>query len=310
MSFDHRLGAVSNLGKKYDMSFSRNREAIEGALMAYSAQHEPVTSRQLYYHSVILGLVSKDEGSYKKIAALVVSLRESGTMPWDWVRDGSRNLIEPPMYDRVAEGVASALSWIRLNPWKDKAETIFILLEKDALSGIVEDVTDFYGAPLLPVRGFCSVTKLQEAAERAEEDGRPCYVYQLGDFDPSGLSAMETSRNTLRRYAPGANFIFETLAITPAQLEAMERARFEAACRPVKANDTRAASFREQYDVWFREHFGMPCQCVELDALEPDHLRDLVREAIRRHVTDEEIETCRIRAEREAALVRRKLRLG
>jgi hypothetical protein len=163
---------------------------------------------------------------------------------------------------------------------------------------------------LLPGRGFCSIPKLKEAAERVENDGRPCYVYQMGDFDPSGLSAMETTRRALQRYAPNAEFIFETLALRPEQLEEMDRVRLEAALRPIKDDDTRAASFRAKYSAWFREHLGIECQCIELDALEPDYLRDLVREAIRRHITDQEIETRRIQAEREAAAIRRKLRLG
>jgi hypothetical protein len=301
---------VSNLGKKYDMSFSRNREAIEDALMGFADKYRPVTVRQLYYQCVVLALVVKDEGSYKKIGTLVKILRENEIMPWDWVRDGSRGFIESAMYDTVSEGVASALHWIRLNPWKDKPETVLILVEKDALSSVLEEVTDPYGVTLLPGRGFCSVTKLKEAAERVQRDGRPCYVYQLGDFDPSGESAMVVTRRTFERYAPDAKFIFETLALKPEQLLEMDRVRLEAALRPIKDKDTRAASFRAKYDAWFREHLGIECQCVELDALEPDYLRDLVRAAIQRHITDDEIETCRIRAEREAATIRRKLRLG
>ena len=92
------------------MSFSRNREGIEDALMEFAERYRPVTVRQLYYQCVVLGLVVKDEGSYKKVDKLVKKLRENETMPWDWVRDGSRDFIEPAMYDTVADGVASALT--------------------------------------------------------------------------------------------------------------------------------------------------------------------------------------------------------
>jgi hypothetical protein len=47
------------------------------------------------------------------------------------------------------------------------------LVEKDALTGVIEPVTDRYAVPLWPVRGYNSHTKLREIALRVQRDGRP-----------------------------------------------------------------------------------------------------------------------------------------
>ena len=59
------------------------------------------------------------------------------------------------------------------------------------------------------------------AAEFIVDDGRPTYVYILGDFDPSGLCAAEKVGNELTERAASVEVHVEHLAVTHDQDTAM-----------------------------------------------------------------------------------------
>ena len=54
----------------------------------------------------------------------------------------------------------------RRSLWDDADCQVQIRLEKDALAGVVEDITDKYDVPLLVARGYSSLTLLCEASKR------------------------------------------------------------------------------------------------------------------------------------------------
>ena len=148
-----------------------------------------------------------------------------------------------------------------------------IWIEKDALAGVVESVTDRYDVPLMAARGYSSETYLYSTAVELEQQNRRCFIYHFGDFDPSGVNAAEKIEEGLRRLASSADITFERVAVTPAQI-----ARWRLPTRPTKTTDSRAA------------RWGGGNDSVELDAIPPNTLRDLVRECIERHMPRPELE--------------------
>jgi hypothetical protein len=102
-----------------------------------------------------------------------------------------------------------------------------------------------------------------------EAEERPVFIYHLGDFDPSGVNAGEKIEQTLRELAPTAEIHFERIAVTPEQITA-----WNLPGRPTKQSDSRAKGFG---DI-----------SVELDAINPNSLRDLVEVAIERHLPPHE----------------------
>jgi hypothetical protein len=114
----------------------------------------------------------------------------------------------------------------------------------------------------------------------------PTYIYHLGDFDPSGVNAGEKIEQTLLEMAPSADIHFRRLAVTPGQI-----ADCDLPTRPTKATDTRAKGFG---DI-----------SVELDAIEPDTLREIVRQAIERHLPAERFEVLKAAEASERELIRR-----
>lgn len=154
------------------------------------------------------------------------------------------------------------------------------------MSGVVFDVTAEYDVPLMVARGYASLSFLYTAGEVLSELDRPAYIYHLGDYDPSGVNAGEKIEEALREFAPKTEIYFERLAVTREQI-----ARWSLPTRPTKKTDTRA------------KHFGDD-ESVELDAIDPDSLRAIVREAVERHLPKHQLETLKVaeRSERELLL--------
>jgi hypothetical protein len=262
--------------------------AIDEFLIDYAARHAPVTARQLFYACTVAHLVEKTENCYAKIQQRAVKLRRNGSLDWAHIVDGTRSAREPLMYNSIEEGVDNMLDWLRLDPWTEHDDQLQLWLEKDALAGVIEPVTREYGVPLFVARGYSSVTFLHDAAERIERIGKRAFVYHLGDFDPSGVDASRALESGLREFAPEASISFERIAVTEAQIDDMSLPS-----RPTKSSDPRA----EKFDG----------DSVELDAIPPDDLRDLVRETIEQHIDRDDIERFAAKAKRQAAAIRRKL---
>jgi hypothetical protein len=273
-----------------DLRYSREHWwRIESFIINYAAQHHPVTARQLFYACTVAGLVDKTELCYDKIQYRSVVLRRAGRLLFEHMVDGTRAEREPAMYASVTEAVATWLDWVRLDCWADSDAQVQIWLEKDALAAVVESVTDTYGVPLCVARGYSSITFLHDMAQRIAADGRPAYIYQFGDFDPSGQDAARAQEDGLREFAPDADITFERVAVTEQQIRDMVLPS-----RPTKRQDPRAAKFGDR-------------DSVELDAIPPDDLRSIVRATIEQHLGIAEIERLAAKAKRQAAAVRVKL---
>ena len=226
---------VSNKGMRYDTSFRDNLDAIRTAIIDYATEHGPITSRGLFYALVVQGIIDKTDANAAKVGEQVVRLRRLGGLDWDLIADGSRSIIEPLTYRSIHAGVETYLNHLRIDPWADKDKSVLVIVEKDALSGVIEPVTDRYGVPLFPARGYTSVTWLKKIADRIVEDNRPCTIYQLGDFDPSGLDASRAQRDDIVTFVNDVVPVaFERIAITPAQITQMDLARLSLAERATR----------------------------------------------------------------------------
>jgi hypothetical protein len=100
------------------------------------------------------------------------------------------------------------------------------------------------------------------------------------------LLAREKIEESLHEMAPDAEIYFERIAVTPAQIE-----EWNLPTRPTKTSDTRA------------KHFGEVS--VELDAIEPDTLRTIVRDAIELHLSAEKLEVLKAAEQSDRELIAR-----
>ena len=129
---------------------------------------------------------------------------------------------------------------------------------------VVEPVCDEWDVPLYPARGYSSLTMIHDAAQSLERKGRPARILHFGDYDPSGQDAILTVQRDLKALAPRTNKLgleFEIVAVTPEQIRELGLPT-----RPTKRSDTRSGAFGEE--------------SVELDAIEPDVLRQMVSDRL------------------------------
>ena len=239
-------------------------EALDEALTEIVEMFRPVTVRQVFYQAVNRALVPKSETKgYRVVQRRLVALRESGVIPHGYIVDGTRYVHGYRRYYDLDEFTTYAAGLYRKDYWATSEVNVEVWLEKDALKGVlVPTVVNECGLGLHVTRGFASITYLQEAAEDIERDGRPTYVYVLTDFDPSGVSIAEKVEEELIRRAPSSDITVERLAVNRDQIE-----RWNLPTRPTKTSDTRASKFRRVHGT----------DSVELDAIPPDELRQLVK---------------------------------
>lgn len=256
---------------------------IETAIVRIVANDNPMTLRGLFYRLVSAGEIAKDEREYKNVGRYLLAMRRRGDLPYHWIADSTRWQRKPQTHS----GLDDALSWTartyRRPIWDEQSAYVEIWIEKDTLAGVLYDETERWDVPLMVCRGFASETYLHGAAEAIAAHAKPTWLYLMTDHDPSGLGIAAHVERVIRGFLPDDFPVtVERLAVTPEQI-----AQWELPTRPTKRTDSRSKHFEGE--------------SVELDAIPPATLRQIVREAIEHHIDPDILEqTQRIEAlERE-----------
>jgi hypothetical protein len=155
-----------------------------------------------------------------------------------------------------------------------------VFVEKDAVAGAVQPVTEENDVRLHVCRGYASVSIAGEIAQLWRRVRKPIFACYLGDFDPSGFDIERDLCEKLVRYSgrerclgnnpPGLDaFNWTRLAVVEDDFDDHDLIRL-----PVKTKDKRAAGFIRD--------FGR--DCAEVDALPPTELRRRVEAAVNEHI--------------------------
>ncbi len=219
--------------------------------------------RQLYYQLVARRVIEKTEQSYKRVCDAAVQLRLSGDLPYGMIADGHRTRRGVYQHGGLRAALDNAQEIYRRNYWLDQSAHVEVWCEKDALSGVIQPVCEQYGVTYVATRGFPSVTLLYESAVSLVAIGKPACIFYFGDHDASGRAISGNLEADLRQH--GADVTVQRVALNPDQIAA-----YGLPTRPGKWTDSRHAAFAARYGD----------ACVELDALPPDTLTDLVHEQI------------------------------
>jgi hypothetical protein len=259
-------------------------EERRARLVQIVSKMKPMTVRQAFYQASVRGLVDKTEAGYNKVQTDLVLMRRAGDLPYGWLADSTRWQRKPRTFDGVEEALQETARLYRKSLWADIECYVEIWLEKDALAGVVYPITSLFDVPLMVARGYASLSFLHGAAEYIAELKVPTYIYHLGDYDPSGVNAGEKIEESLRDLAPRAEINFQRIAVTPEQISA-----WNLPTRPTKTSDSRSKNFG---DI-----------SVELDAIDPDQLRAMVREAVEQHLPADQLTVLQAAEESERTLI-------
>jgi hypothetical protein len=242
---------------------------VNEILDEYRAQGFRLSLRQLYYQLVARDYIPNNQRSYKNIGNLVSNARQAGLIDWLMIEDRGRDTSTPAHWKSPADIVEQAARQFRIDKWRDQPYHIEVMVEKDALSGVLEPVCRDLDIGITANKGYSSSSTMYEIGKRLHgkqhRDGKKIAVIYLGDHDPSGIDMTRDVRERLEMYSrlPGIEVI--RVALNWDQVELWQPPE-----NPAKETDSRFGAYRDQFgeSSW------------ELDAVEPRQLADLIREIV------------------------------
>jgi hypothetical protein len=240
-----------------------------------------LTLRQIYYQLVSKHLIDNVRSQYQRLSKLLVKARHDGTISWESIEDRTRGStggdskeVSPDKhFERALNYLKNCWEYFELPMWKNQSIYMEVWFEKQALEGIFESVTKDYNVVQLACKGYSSHTmgyNLQQRLRFLPESVEQIDIVYFGDYDPSGLDIYRFIQDMSERF--GLNINFERVAITKEQI-----LEFEIPPMMAKKSDSRYSKFVARYGK----------DAVELDALRPNILQDLIRESIEERFDDD-----------------------
>jgi hypothetical protein len=258
------------------------------AIYEITRQSQPTGIRFVYYRSVVTGLVPKNDNGYAKVQRALAAMRESERVPYSWIVDSTRWMRKPQSWDTVEEMVEEMSSGYRRNLWSTTDTVVEIWVESESVAGVLYPVTSRWDVPLYPCRGQSSMTFAYEAAQQYKHDPRPVSIYYVGDYDPAGLEIEAHLGMKLRKHSGRDDITLHRLACTAEQVQLFDLP----GTAPKKTSYSDPASGL---------HIPWPGQAVEVEALDPNYLRDLVENAITSHIDPHQLTLHRMVEDQERA---------
>lgn len=305
----------------------------------YQGQGLRLTLRQLYYQLVTRNLIRNEEKQYKKISALLSDARLTGRIDWQAIEDRIRVPRMPQDFKDLSELVDAALASYRLDRWEGQENYVELWVEKDALAGILAPIAREYHVTMMVNRGYSSQTAMYDAGKRflracygeklpyttflkLSEDEQPedhakltpealeelaqinrldvrklpkkplrnPILLYLGDHDPSGEDMVRDIQHRLEMF--GVAVDVRKIALTIEQVE-----EHNPPPNPAKMTDPRASQYVDKHGAtsW------------EVDALPPDVLDQLIREALDDVTDHDQMNGVKKKEEKDKDLLRKAL---
>lgn len=236
-------------------------------LIEYEGMGYDLSLRQLYYQLVSRNVMPNSERSYKNLGNLVSDARLAGLIDWDMIRDRGRSRITNGHWETPADIIDSAASSFAIDKWIDQPTHIEVMVEKQALEGILLPVCQQLDIAFSSNKGYSSSSALYEAGKRlgriARQDKKLVVLY-LGDHDPSGIDMTRDVQERLTLFAD-QDVTVERLALNMNQVRELNPPE-----NPAKITDSRANEYIRRFgrSSW------------ELDAIEPRALATIVTNAV------------------------------
>jgi len=240
---------------------------LEAEILEIVEARNPITVRGVAYALFTRGLIGDmNTNNTAKVSRVMTEMRECGSLDWTLIVDGSRAVDRISTWNNPSQIIAAAGRNYRRGYWQDQNYLIEVWSEKSTVAGVLAPVLEEFGVTFRVMKGFGSFTSVRQAAEDSLEvpDGKQAVALYIGDYDPSGLYMSELDIPArLKRY--GSRWRFERIAVL--KTDTLHLPSFDAS--------TKSSDMRYQ---WFVEHFGT--KCWELDAIDPNDLRQRVRDQI------------------------------
>lgn len=271
------MSKVCFIPKDFRKSSVELIEFMNTLIESYQDQGYTLTVRQLYYQLVARDVIPNDLNSYKRTAAIINDAKLAGLIDWDAIEDRTRDFIVRSRWSSVSSILDACVYSFHMNMWEDQEYQVYVIVEKEALVGVLERTCKQYDVPLLAARGYPSSSVLYDFAQNhiiQKSMQKQHIIIHLGDHDPSGIDMTRDLTERLNLLCGGpVNLAVERIALNYDQIEELRPPK-----NPAKDTDSRFESYRKKFgsSSW------------ELDALSPQFLNDLVENKINEFIDFDE----------------------
>lgn len=271
--------------------YKKNKLKLAQAQEILSEYNVPITLRQLFYQLVARQHIPNNDKAYRSLSRLCVKARDEGLLQEESFADRLRIIDKPSSWNSLLDYFETVQRSYRKNLWETQDNYLELWSEKDALRGVISPITHKYDVPLLIVRGQLSRTAVWEGYTRflnAGEQGKRCHLFYAGDFDPSGVGIYNSLKDRLLNFEGGLldqDIKFERIALSQKQIEKYSLSSIKA-----KKDDP-------NYDQFIAEYHDD--STVELDALPPNVLMNLVENTITKCIDSKKWEDAKKQEQQE-----------
>jgi ParB-like chromosome segregation protein Spo0J len=277
------LGIVLGERKKRSRISKAKRPMLQAAVAFIEQRRDfwPLSDRLIHYgmlNNPPLKHASKPDSryvndlkSYKNLCELLTRARLTGEIPMRAIEDETRAEVLVRAFPDVGAFVREESGLFLQHYCRDLQRSqpahIEVLAEKLTVRSIVETVCDNYCLPLTIGRGFASLPPRYKMAERFRKSGKDRFTLIIvSDADPEGECIAESFARSMRDDFGITSINAVKAALTPAVARGLGLPTIMVA----KTGSSRRKGFVERHgeQVW------------ELEALPPERLQELLREAI------------------------------
>ena len=241
----------------------KSLDLIEAMYTAAEAA-QPITGRGIGYKLFTAGLIpSMARSEMWRVYRLLKEAREEGTIPWEWIVDETRSLERTSTWADPAAYARCVARSYRRDFWDQQPVRVEVWSEKGTIRGVLAPVLNQYAVGFRVMHGFSSATSIHDVA--GDDDGRDLIALYVGDYDHSGLFMSEQDLPSRLAEYDGEHVEVSRIALIREQVSDLPS---------FPVTDKRA----DPRFNWFRDRYGG--RCWELDAMDPNDLRDCVQKAI------------------------------
>lgn len=229
------------------------------------------TIRQVFYQLVSRQIINNTKDHYNSMNRMLVTARKRKIIPYSAFVDKTRKIqnyskVYNTHWRTTLNYIFNLIEGDPLTENYGQDEIIVFHLEKEALAGFFEQVI-LSNSILVVGKGFSSLSQLYTLDQTLKENPRTCYYYSFSDYDPSGLAI----QNSFLDWCMELGILFEGMYRAGLTIEQVKE--FKLPINYKKAKDTRAKDWQG----------GV----VELDALDPNYLMNLITEICNSHWNNE-----------------------
>jgi hypothetical protein len=118
-------------------------------------EQNPMTVRgvcyQLFNRKVVPDMSRRHTA---KVSRALVSARERGLIPWEWIVDETRPIEQRPQWGDIRAYSKAVMRSYRRDYWETSDTKIVMVSEKSTVGGVLRPVIDEFGVSFLSVHGF------------------------------------------------------------------------------------------------------------------------------------------------------------